>query len=63
MFETFAGLPLYKHSLNALQENQLAPLVIATNASLYPRFDYRGCAMDYRTAAPSRYHFLPCIIY
>ncbi|QTB20863.1 molybdenum cofactor guanylyltransferase [Lysinibacillus sphaericus] len=38
MFETFAGLPLYKHSLNALQENQLNPLVIATNASLQPRF-------------------------
>ncbi|MCK1989057.1 molybdenum cofactor guanylyltransferase [Lysinibacillus fusiformis] len=38
MFETFAGLPLYKHSLNALQENQLDPLVIATNASLQPRF-------------------------
>ncbi|KPN95405.1 molybdenum cofactor guanylyltransferase [Lysinibacillus sp. ZYM-1] len=39
MFETFAGLPLYKHSLNALQENQLNPLVIATNASLQPKFD------------------------
>lgn len=38
MFETFEGLPLYKHSLNALQGNQLNPLVIATNASLQPSF-------------------------
>ncbi|MDN4492597.1 molybdenum cofactor guanylyltransferase [Ureibacillus aquaedulcis] len=38
MFELFAGLPLYKHSLNALQENQLQPLIVATNAGLQSKF-------------------------
>ncbi|MGE7912928.1 molybdenum cofactor guanylyltransferase [Lysinibacillus xylanilyticus] len=38
MFELFAGLPLYKHSLIALQKNQLQPLIIATNASLQSKF-------------------------
>ncbi len=38
MFELFAGQPLYKSSLIALQKNQLEPLIIATNASLQPRF-------------------------
>ncbi|MGG0654989.1 molybdenum cofactor guanylyltransferase [Rummeliibacillus pycnus] len=39
MFESFAGQPLYKHSLNALQKNQLQPLIIATNSSLQPKFE------------------------
>lgn len=39
MFELFAGLPLYKHSLIALQKNQLQPLIIATNASLQSKFE------------------------
>ncbi|WP_375199546.1 molybdenum cofactor guanylyltransferase [Lysinibacillus sp. RS11] len=38
MFELFAGQPLYKHSLIALQKNQLQPLIIATNASLQSKF-------------------------
>jgi len=38
MFELFAGLPLYKQSLIALQKNQLQPLIIATNASLQSKF-------------------------
>ncbi|MFE3573185.1 molybdenum cofactor guanylyltransferase [Lysinibacillus sp. NPDC059133] len=38
MFELFAGLPLYKQSLIALQKNQLHPLIIATNASLQSKF-------------------------
>ena len=38
MFELFNGHPLYKHSLNALQKNQLEPLIIATNTSLQPKF-------------------------
>ncbi|MEB2302413.1 molybdenum cofactor guanylyltransferase [Lysinibacillus xylanilyticus] len=38
MFESFAGLPLYKQSLIALQKNQLHPLIIATNASLQSKF-------------------------
>ncbi|MDD1502138.1 molybdenum cofactor guanylyltransferase [Lysinibacillus sp. CNPSo 3705] len=38
MFELFAGLPLYKHSLIAFQKNQLQPLIIATNASLQSKF-------------------------
>jgi len=38
MFELFAGLPLYKQSLIALQKNQLQPLIIATNDSLQPKF-------------------------
>ncbi len=39
MFELFAGLPLYKHSLIALQKNQLDPLIIATNAHLQQMFE------------------------
>jgi len=38
MFESFAGLPLYKQSLIALQKNQLHPIIIATNASLQSKF-------------------------
>lgn len=38
MFELFDGLPLYKRSLIALQQNQLEPLIIATNAGLKPMF-------------------------
>lgn len=38
MFELFAGMPLYKHSFNALQKNKLEPLVIATNANLLNGF-------------------------
>lgn len=38
MFELFGEQPLYQHSLNALQKNELQPLILATNASLYPRF-------------------------
>ncbi|GLC87017.1 molybdenum cofactor guanylyltransferase [Lysinibacillus piscis] len=38
MFEPFAGQPLYKHSLIALQKNQLQPIIIATNASLQSQF-------------------------
>jgi len=38
MFELFAGLPLYKQSLIALQKNQLHPVIIATNASLQSKF-------------------------
>lgn len=38
MFEMFAGQPLYKHSLIALQKNQLDPLIIATNAHLQHQF-------------------------
>ena len=38
MFELFAGQPLYKNSLNALQQNGLVPLIIATNASLQRNF-------------------------
>ncbi|WP_155592362.1 molybdenum cofactor guanylyltransferase [Lysinibacillus cavernae] len=38
MFEIFAGQPLYKHSLIALQKNELNPIVIATNAHLQPQF-------------------------
>ncbi len=38
MFELFAGLPLYKQGLIALQKNQLHPLIIATNASLQSKF-------------------------
>lgn len=38
MFELFADRPLYKHSLIALQKNQLQPLIIATNASLQSKF-------------------------
>ncbi|WP_374965737.1 molybdenum cofactor guanylyltransferase [Lysinibacillus sp. RS5] len=38
MFELFAGQPLYKQSLIALQKNQLQPLIIATNASLQSKF-------------------------
>ncbi len=37
-FELFAGQPLYKNSLNALQQNGLVPLIIATNASLQRNF-------------------------
>lgn len=39
MFELFAGQPLYKHSLIALQKNQLDPLIIATNAHLQQMFE------------------------
>jgi len=39
MFEMFAGKPLYKHSLIALQKNQLSPLIIATNANLHYQFE------------------------
>lgn len=38
MFELFKGQPLYKHSLVALQKNQLDPLVVATNSSLQAQF-------------------------
>lgn len=38
MFELFAGQPLYKNSLIALQQNGLEPLIIATNASLQRNF-------------------------
>lgn len=38
MFEIFNGQPLYKNSLIALEENQLQPLIIATNASLQSNF-------------------------
>lgn len=38
MFELFASMPLYKHSLIALQKNKLEPLVIATNANLLNGF-------------------------
>ncbi len=38
MFEMFAGRPLYKNSLIALQENRLEPLIIATNANLQSSF-------------------------
>lgn len=38
MFELFDGRPLYKHSLIALQKNELQPLIIATNAILQPMF-------------------------
>lgn len=38
MFEMFAGQPLYKHSLIALQKNQLDPLIIATNVHLQYQF-------------------------
>lgn len=38
MFELFDGHPLYKHSLIALQKNQLEPLIIATNDNLQSRF-------------------------
>lgn len=38
MFELFAGIALYKHSLIALQKNNLEPLVIATNANLLEGF-------------------------
>lgn len=38
MFEQFAGQPLYQYSLNALQQNQLQPLIIATNAHLQQGF-------------------------
>ncbi|CAM5546636.1 putative molybdenum cofactor guanylyltransferase OS=Lysinibacillus sphaericus OX=1421 GN=mobA PE=3 SV=1 [Lysinibacillus sphaericus] len=39
MFELFAGQPLYKHSLIALQKNQLSPIIIATNAQLQHQFE------------------------
>ncbi|MFP3917596.1 molybdenum cofactor guanylyltransferase [Lysinibacillus telephonicus] len=38
MFELFAGQPLYKNSLIALQHSRLEPLIIATNASLQKKF-------------------------
>lgn len=38
MFELFEGQPLYKHSLIALQKNQLDPLILATNTSLQAKF-------------------------
>lgn len=38
MFELFNDQPLYKLSLKALENNQLEPLIIATNASLQSRF-------------------------
>lgn len=38
MFALFAGQPLYKQSLTALQQSQLDPIIIATNASLQPYF-------------------------
>ena len=38
MFELFKGQPLYKHSLVALQKNQLDPLILATNTSLQAKF-------------------------
>ncbi|MEK5487134.1 molybdenum cofactor guanylyltransferase [Lysinibacillus sp. FSL M8-0355] len=38
MFELFAGQPLYKHSLTALQKNRLDPIIIATNAHLQQQF-------------------------
>ena len=42
MFEIFDGQPLYKNSLDALQKNQLEPLIIATNASLQSNFEEEG---------------------
>lgn len=45
MFESFDGQPLYKKSLNALQENELNPLIIATNAYLQPMFAEENIAM------------------
>lgn len=39
MFELFDGEPLYKKSLIALQKSQLCPVIIATNASLLPKFE------------------------
>ena len=38
MFEMYAGRPLYKNGLIALQENRLEPLIIATNANLQSMF-------------------------
>ncbi|GEK34041.1 molybdenum cofactor guanylyltransferase [Kurthia sibirica] len=38
MFEVFQGLPLYHHSLNALRQNNLCPIIIATNDALFPSF-------------------------
>lgn len=38
MFELFNDQPLYKLSLKALENNRLAPLIVATNASLQSRF-------------------------
>ena len=42
MFELIGDQPLYKHSLNALQQNELSPLIVATNASLHPRFSHEN---------------------
>ncbi|MBQ0138066.1 MAG: molybdenum cofactor guanylyltransferase [Kurthia sp.] len=38
MFEAFEKLPLYQHSLLALKQNKLSPLLIATNSELLPLF-------------------------
>ncbi|MEK5232261.1 molybdenum cofactor guanylyltransferase [Lysinibacillus sp. FSL K6-0232] len=38
MFAAFAGRPLYKYSLTALQQQPLDPIIIATNAHLQPYF-------------------------
>ncbi|MGX9134306.1 molybdenum cofactor guanylyltransferase [Rummeliibacillus sp. JY-2-4R] len=45
MFESFAGQPLYKNSLIALQKNQLHPLIIATNAYLQSKFTEENIEM------------------
>lgn len=45
MFEPFAGQPLYKNSLKALQQNRLEPLIIATNASLQKNFAEQNIEM------------------
>ena len=38
MFEPFEGIPLYQHSLNALKQNNLSTVIVATNDELRPFF-------------------------
>lgn len=39
MFELYNGKPFYQYSIDALKENNLAPIVISTNGMLAPYFD------------------------
>jgi molybdenum cofactor guanylyltransferase len=39
MFETYQGKYLYQHSVEALKQNSLSPIVIATNENLISYFE------------------------
>ncbi|WP_170008127.1 molybdenum cofactor guanylyltransferase [Bacillus fonticola] len=38
MFETYKGKQFYEHSVDALKDNSLAPIIISTNDQLSPSF-------------------------